>query len=384
MAKAMIVLFDSILKKVFMQSIFLSLLLLFSSFCYSEFPNPLPNQVMTINLKYDREAREIYGLNAFGSNFIEANIKGDGFEITHGRDGFIGTTGDGRYSVGMVNSDVGENFLINTIDGTRVSYYVGMIKNRMHFNARTHFYPKQTNTNCRSIPTIRDNTVNDVVFESVDPFLPTLCRVNMYYTRAYSFDDVNKSGEIKRYFKFDMNILDKLDFGTYQGQFFTTPAHIFSRYNIEKLEPYTFNITLDIEPSITVFSVDSESINFSVNKQTNQIIGKAQTGFDIRGSFHNSQAFDMTFNSSNSALCAGALCLSNSVEGTTIPYMVKVFDPATLLEKPVSRNGQKVTINADQEYRLSGGLFFEFDTDNTALSGTFNDILTVRVELKLI
>ncbi|HAS8264139.1 TPA: hypothetical protein I7679_21840 [Vibrio vulnificus] len=207
----------------------------------------------------------------------------------------------------------------------------------------------------------------------------------MYWSWGDTFsNDVTEIGFKERFFRFNRNELRKLPFGEYTGKLVSVNSDVLSIRGRLGREAYTYTVNLNVKTSVNSFNVDNDNVEFSVNKQSNQIIGKAQTGFNIRGSFHNSQAFDMTFTSLNNARCGGALYLSNTEANTQIPYQVRVLDPSTLQEKPVTRSGQKVTIFADKDFQLSGGLFFEFESDNTALSGTFTDVVTVRAELKII
>ncbi|WP_434998438.1 hypothetical protein ACRZ5S_06530 [Vibrio scophthalmi] len=356
--------------------------------------SPLPEQNITINVKYDKDTRQFYDLELFGSNYFDFQINESGFRIKHGRDGFVGMSTVWKEQwirIGVSNGgEQGVKNLVNVHTGERISYQVGLISAYFKMRATRWVAHSNNSQNCLSTQQLQSG-MNDVIFNLRDTFSSAWCNTQFWEVDHYNYgNDVRNIGNIDRMFRFSMDDIDNLSFGSYQGSFRSKGVMLHQTYsgNVQKvdeiIEFYNFTLTLEIKPSVNSFTIDSDSLNFSVNKQNSNINGKAQTGFTVQGSFLNSQAFDMTFNSSNSALCGEALCLANSAAGTTIPYMVNVFDPATLLEKPVSRSGQKVTIYADQDYRLSGGLFFEFDTDNTALSGTFNDILTVRVELKLI
>lgn len=371
--------------------------------CFSVFPtasyaswNVVPDQTISINVKYDQASREIYDLSAFGSDLIEISIiNGNEIKIKHGRDGYKGV---------VVPPSIDHRFARNSVPESRTHTLVGRATNETivvdvgRGNSQVVGLPTTVaNRNfdgdgCRITDTWTAHFSDYQVFNtktnsiySADWCLGRSVRSSQYSSFIFPSDG-GQIGYIERYFKLPIDIINKAVLDEYVGTYLSHPTADVIRIGSYDLgrELYRYVISINIKPSVNSFIIDNENINFSVNKQTSQINGKAQTGFTVQGSFLNSQAFDMTFNSANSALCGGALCLLNTLVGTTVPYTTKVFDPATLQEKPVSRNGQKVTIYADQDYRLSGGLFFEFDTENTALSGTFNDILTVRVELKLI
>lgn len=355
--------------------------------------NVLPDQIININIKYDQATQQFYDISATGSDLIELSvIDGNQIKIKHGRDGYknVFATGVIRYARNS-HSEVRSHNLIGRSTNETMAIDVGRGNSKIVGIPAAGGSRNFDGNGCQSTDTWAGGFTRYDVYHTKTNSVYSgdwcLGQGSTIQSSGYTFpNDAGQIGYIERYFKFSKDIIDNISMDEYMGIYQSHSTADVIRIGNANLgrELYRYVISMNIKPSINRFVINDESLDFSVNKQNSNINGKAQTGFTVQGSFLNSQAFDMTFNSGNSALCGGVLCLSNSAAGTTIPYMVNVFDPATLLEKPVSRSGQKVTIYADQDYRLSGGLFFEFDTDNTALSGTFNDILTVRVELKLI
>ncbi|MCY9805553.1 hypothetical protein OTK51_19190 [Vibrio scophthalmi] len=353
-------------------------------------PKPWPETHVVITAKYDPFSEELYDINVNGNERnVEVDILNDTeLKVTHGRDIYRGKTlsnGTPFYLVEDTTLDPDEILLSQGMNSDVLAVKFGTGNSVLALPPHKSGRGTEINMSCRIDGGPRNNNTEwfwgtSSINKSGDVYSKHKCQS----LTANSFNNQTIGGYstyIERYFKVDSLRAKNIPFGMYSGSYRTSPG----KYGYDKSgEVMRYTINIELLPNINNFSVDNDNIVFSVNKQSNQIVGKVQTGFNVIGSFHNSQAFDMTFNSANSVLCGGALCLSNTSAGTTIPYTTKVFDPATLQEKPVSRSGQKVTVYADQDYRLSGGLFFEFDTDNTALSGTFNDILTVRVELKLI
>lgn len=377
-----------------MKKILLFSILAYSTLSYARIPNSLQDQNITITVKYDKETQEFYDLSATGSNYFNYQIRNDGFEITHGRDGFIGAStefNNQSIRVGLdTNQDLGVKYLINTSTGAKASLDVGLLSAFFRYQGQSANAHSDNAQNCQSTSPLKQG-LNDVRFRLRDPFSYARCNTKFWFSGNHNYgSDVSNIGTIERYFRFDIDQLNKLEFGIYQGNFINQGVYLNQIFNSDPnnigrtTERYNFNVQLEIKPSINSFKVDSENLAFSVNRQHDRILGKAQTGFNIRGSFHNSQSFDLTFTSLNNASCSGSLCMINTSASTALPYTVKVLDPSTLQEKKVTRSGQKVTIDADQNYQLSSGLFFEFESDNTALSGTFNDVVTVRAELKII
>ncbi|ODS04500.1 hypothetical protein RJD39_21170 [Vibrio scophthalmi] len=358
--------------------------------------NVVPDQTININVKYDQASNQFYDLSAFGSDLIEVSIvNGNEIKIKHGRDGYKGVVVPAYESHRYTRNSFPENrshTLVGRSTNEAITIDIGRGSSKVMGMPTSNSINHYDGYGCSTTDTWTATFTNYEVFHSKtnsvysgDWCIGRYSNLSQYGSFTFP-NDGGQIGYIERYFKFSLDVINSMPLDEYVGTYLSHPTADVIRIGSSNFgrELYRYVISVNLKPSVNRFVIDNENISFSVNKQASQIKGKSQTGFDIRGSFHNSQAFDMTFNSSNSALCGEALCLLNSAAGTTIPYMVNVFDPATLLEKAVSRNGQKVTIYADQDYRLSGGLFFEFDTENTAVSGTFNDILTVRVELKLI
>ncbi|EHH0795691.1 hypothetical protein V6448_001752 [Vibrio vulnificus] len=357
--------------------------------------NIVPDQFININLNYDPLLDLLYNEKASGSDYIVTEKLND-FElkVSHGRDGYIGVRqlnynqGTGGAVWLQIRRNTGSeipSFHISNPNGKQstVDTYLG--------NSSIRYYTSEHNagsgnSNGCNISGLSENVLNTVVVtKTSSPYSSDSCFSGSYWSRAGFFsNDVTEVGFKERFFRFNRNELRKLPFGEYTGKLVSVNSDVISIRGRLGREAYTYTVNLNVKTSVNSFNVDNDNVEFSVNKQSNQIIGKAQTGFNVRGSFHNSQAFDMTFTSLNNARCGGALCLSNTEANTQIPYQVRVLDPSTLQEKPVTRSGQKVTIYADKDFQLSGGLFFEFESENTALSGTFNDVVTVRAELKII
>lgn len=358
--------------------------------------NYVPDQTINISVKYDQSSQQFYGLSASGSDLIEVSIiDGNTIKIHHGRDGYKGV---------RVPAGTSHRFARNTALETRTHALVGNST-----NGTIVVDVGRGNSKIMGLPTTSaGRNFDGIGCRTTDTWTAQFTSYQVYNTKTnsiYSGDwclgqnatlsqygdfifpsDGGQIGYVERYFKFPMDIVNKIALDEYVGIYQSAPtADVIRNGNFDLgRELYRYVISVNIKPSINSFLVDHENLIFAVNKQSTQIVGKAQTGFNIQGAFLNSQAFDLTLTSSNNALCSGELCLVNSAASTTIPYTAKVFDPSTLLEKRISRSGQKITIYSDKDYHLSGGLLFEFDTENTALSGGFNDILTVRVELKLI
>ncbi|WP_367971396.1 hypothetical protein RJD38_02860 [Vibrio scophthalmi] len=362
----------------------------FSNSSYASW-NVVPNLNLEINLKYDPYLKSFYDLTSSGSVLLDLDEVSRGeFKFKHGRDSYIGVSIPdpihGWYeniqakrhvtittlSMEGVNSGVSKRFDILTTLG--VGRYIPELIQRVAWWASAD--------GC--VATMGNSGV--IINPNSISYINSWCNSDAWGMKSNAI--LSPGGTVERYFKFPLDELNKLPFGLYSGVLNSRNQEYLSSpdrgANADGHEEYIYTVNLEVRPSITNFTVDDEYLSFSITKQKTGIIGLSQTGFNIQGAFLNSQAFDLTLTSSNNALCSGELCLSNSVASTVIPYVAKVFDPSTLLEKRISRSGQKITIYSDKDYHLSGGLLFEFDTENTALSGEFNDILTVRVELKLI
>lgn len=358
--------------------------------------NRVPDQVVHINVKYDQQARMFYDLTANGLDFTEISIIDDNqIKIRHSRDGYKGVRVPPSSSFRFVrdtyfelkNYDlvgVSKRDILPINIGRGNSKIIGMPTT----SASRYYYSNgctQSDNWTEGFVSFDAWVTKNSAFYSPDACLGMFGVTTQYADYVFPNDGA-AIGYVERYFELDLRTINKLPLDTYFGIYDSLPTADVIRIGNTDLgrEMYRYMISIELKPSINSFRIDNENLSFSVNKQSSTINGKAQTGFTVIGSFLNSQAFDMTFNSTNSSLCGGEFCLLNTSLGTTIPYTTKVFDPSTLQEKPVSKNGQKVTVYADQNYHLSGGLFFEFDTKNTNLSGTFNDLLTVMIELKLI
>ncbi|HAU8293436.1 TPA: hypothetical protein I7152_11100 [Vibrio vulnificus] len=377
-----------------MKNILIMMLILISFKSFSSW-NRVPDQTIYINAKYDQESRQFYDITASGSDWIDISlIDGNQIKIKHGRDGYKGRLiprySNHRYARNTLSESrnqtllgraVNESFVIDVGRGNSSiigipTTFIGRNYDgsgcRITDTWTAHFQPYQVSTN-------KTNSIY-----SGDWCLGASANSGQYVDYVFP-TDVTSIGFVERYFRFPLDKINNLPLDTYMGTYESSPTADVIRIGNSDLgrEAYRYIISFQIKPSINSFTVDNENIVFSVNRQNNIIVGKSQTGFNIRGSFWNSQSFDIEFLSLNNALCGGNLCLYNSSSRTTLPYTVKVLDPSTLQEKMVSRSGQKVGIDADKNYQISGGIFFEFESDNTSLSGTFNDVATLRVELKL-
>ena len=372
---------------------FLTILSLFSREAYSAW-NRVPDQTIHINAKYDQASSEIYDITATGVDFIEAFlVEGNQIQLTHSRDGYKGM----QVPVNTIYRYDRRNFV-----NARKTTLIG-VGSKESFSVDIG----EGNSSILGIPTIdvieNGDTGNGCRIEDSwhghgSPYNIVAIKTNKRYQSdwcqarsaevGFNFTfplQGAEIGTITKFFKIPLEQINRLPLGDYVGSYQSSPDSdtIWDNQLGYGHEKYTYIITLDMKPSINSFTVDNENLAFSVNRQSERILGRTQTGFNIRGNFHNSQSFELTFSSLNNALCSGSLCMSNISAGTVLPYAVKVLDPSSLQEKIVSRSGQKVTIDADKNYQLSSGLFFEFDSNNTALSGSFKDVVTVRVELKL-
>lgn len=369
--------------------------MLCSSSSYASW-NVVPDQTINISVKYDQESQQFYDLNASGSDLIDVSmVDGNAIKIKHGRDGYKGVVVP-AYSDHRFARDSRQESRSHTLFGRLTKEVITLDVGRG--NSKIMGMPTTTaernfdGIRCRTTDTWTGSFKPYEVFNTkiVSVYSFDWCLGQTAQTSQYAdFTFPNNGGAIgyiERYFKFSLDSINRMPLDEYVGTYSSHPTADVIRRGISDLgrELYRYVISINIKPSINSFIVDNENIDFLINKQSSQIIGKAQTGFKVRGSFHNSQAFNMTFSSLNNARCGGALCLSNTEANTQIPYQIRVLDPSTLQEKPVTSSGQKVTIFADKDFQLSGGLFFEFESDNTALSGTFNDVVTVRAELKII
>lgn len=369
-------------------------LLVFSITSYASW-NVLPDQTIIINAEYDQETEQFYDVNASGSDLIEISIiDGNQIKIKHGRDGYKNVQIPPRTTHRFVRNTNGESrshTLVGRSTNERINLNVGRGNSRIIGPITTHAGRQFDGGGCKTTDTWTANftpyevfhTKTNSVYQS-DWCLGQIARTTQYSTVTFP-NHGGQIGYIERYFRFPLNSMNKIPFDAYVGTYQSHPTADVIRIDNTDLgrEAYRYVITVNIKPSVNKFTVDNENISFSVNKNNDQIIGKAQTGFKIKGSFRNSQAFDMTFTSLNNALCSGALCLSNTNASSQIPYQVSVLDPSTLQEKSVSRSGQKVTIYADKDFQLTSGLHFSFDNKNKTLSGTFSDTLTIRAELKI-
>ncbi|HDZ3732066.1 TPA: hypothetical protein RSW61_003693 [Vibrio harveyi] len=378
-----------------MKKILFTVLTLTSFYSYSDW-NRVPDQTIYINAKYDQESQQFYDLSASGSDLIEISlVEGNQIKIKHGRDGYKGVIVP-AYSLYRVARNTAPESKSQILRGNSKSESFSIDVGRG--GSKVVGIPT-TNTNrafdgdgCRMSDTWTNHFQSFEVFAnktnsiySSDWCLAPRNRSSQYNSFVFPSNG-GQIGFIERYFRFPINKINNLPLDSYSGTYESYPTADVIRSGNTDLgrEMYRYIISFEIRPSINSFIVDNENLAFSVNRQHDRILGKAQTGFNIRGSFHNSQSFDFTFTSLNNASCSGSLCMINTSASTALPYTVKVLDPSTLQEKKVTRSGQKVTIDADQNYQLSSGLFFEFESDNTALSGTFYDVVTVRAELKII
>ncbi|MGD1448230.1 hypothetical protein [Vibrio harveyi] len=375
-----------------MKKIILLVALVFSSYGFGRVPEgALPEQNITINIKYDKNERRFFDVSATGSQYLDFDVRDDGFVLTHGRDGLIGVrTEVNQQGIAAFVMNRGENRaqLTNTSNGSVVPFQVGLVSSSIRILMENKFFGSATSSNCNR-QNFQEYSTTNVKFILQDPFSASSCRTESFYSSNYNFgDNVINIGLIERFFRFDMKALDELEFGVYEGIFSDNSSSFIRldyldgrQYNVG--EVYNFRIRLEMMPSINSFSVDNDNLAFLVTRQRNEIVGKAQTGFNVRGSFYNSQSFSLSFTSLNSAMCQGALCMINGDTGMVLPYTVGVLDPVTLQDKLVTRSGQQITVDADKKFQLFSRLFFEFESFDTALSGTFNDTITLRVEMKL-
>ncbi|MED7816346.1 hypothetical protein VYI99_08765 [Vibrio cholerae] len=369
-------------------------LIVFSITSYASW-NVVPDQTIIINAEYDQETEQFYDVNASGSDLIEISIiDGNQIKIKHGRDGYKNVVIPERTEHRFARNTTAENRLHTLVGRSTneiINLDVGRGNSRIFGVPTTAVGGAHDGSGCKTTDTWTQHFTHYEVFHTKtnsvyqsDWCLGRNARSTQYAATTLP-NNGGQIGYIERYFRFPLNSMNKIPFDAYVGTYHSLPTADVLREGNSNLgrEAYRYIITVNIKPSVNIFTVDNENISFSVNKNNNQIIGKAQTGFNIKGSFHNSQAFDMTFTSLNNALCSGALCLSNTNSSSQIPYQVSVLDPSTLQEKAVSQSGQKATIYADKDFQLSSGLYFSFDNKNKTLSGTFSDTLTIRAELKI-
>lgn len=373
-----------------MKKIIISLAVVFSSCSFARIPDVMPDQNITINVKYDKDEKKFFDFSATGSQFIDFQLRDDGFVITHGRDGFLGLcTEFNQQGIAAMVTNKGANQiqLASTSTGSTIPVQVGLVSSSIKMLTGPGFFGQPSNNNCnwQDFP---GWDVGDIKFYLNNPFESSWCTTTSFFSHDYCFgNNVNNIGLIERFFRFDMRALDESEFGVYESTFSDNSSYIrldyFDHPTVNVMEMYRFRIRVEMMPSINSFSVDNENLAFLVTRQKDKITGKAQTGFNIRGSFYNSQSFNLSFTSLNNARCEGALCMFNSETGKVIPYKVGVLDPVTLQNKLVTRNDQSITIDADKKFQLHSGLLFEFEDFDTALSGTFNDTVTLRAEMSL-
>ncbi|MCV3262650.1 hypothetical protein OGZ01_05210 [Vibrio harveyi] len=161
-----------------MKKILLFSILAYSTLSYARIPNSLQDQNITITVKYDKETQEFYDLSATGSNYFNYQIRNDGFEITHGRDGFIGAStefNNQSIRVGLdTNQDLGVKYLINTSTGAKASLDVGLLSAFFRYQGQSANAHSDNAQNCQSTSPLKQG-LNDVRFRLRDPFF--LCPV---------------------------------------------------------------------------------------------------------------------------------------------------------------------------------------------------------------
>ncbi|TWD40947.1 hypothetical protein FB440_104110 [Vibrio crassostreae] len=362
---------------------------LFLPFCSYSFNQATP-KVVNINASYDPYLKEFYDITYSGLSYIDiVQESNNEILIKHSRDGYMGRSAPAgqEYFISRITSRVTPKAVIVGPEDT-INIDASFGTNTLFGFPRSAFGAAPGGTGCSITFNTGDNFVSFVsTVHQATRYADARCfgyrhRVTQYASQGFP-NSAQDIGTVELFLRF--NGIENKTFGTYSGSYITNSSDTYVKFPTDEIgnEMYTYNINLKIIPNINILTVDSNSLIYKVNRENTKIVGKVNTAFTLKGAFHNSQSFDMTFTSLNNAQCSGDLCMSNPSAGTVLPYTVKILDPSTLQEKTISRNAQKVTISADKDYQLSSGLFFEFDTNKTSLSGTFNDTMTLRAELKL-
>ncbi|MET2851039.1 hypothetical protein ABXV24_04085 [Vibrio owensii] len=356
--------------------------------------NVVPDQVFNINAKYDQYKKEFYDLVLTGPEGGSVQILSNNeILINHGRNGFVNRTVSNRTRVQYIRNTYLEPRFITMIGsksrqeikidvGLRTTQHYGpalqqnfgggnMVNgcNITYPNGLQPFFQFWMNGNLTG-DLYSGNNCQSIVFDTFSATFPNSAR---------------GVGFVERIFKFDENKLNTVTFDKYQVTYRTNPRsdYLYDVNTGSGHEVYQYNISIDIVSNINSIDVESSNLVFSVSKANGLVKGYAQTGFKVDGAFHNSQAFDISFTSLNSSQCQGEFCLRNSDSNKTIKYKVNVLDPGTLTSLDFYKNNEKKTIYSDNIQNLNGTLKFEFQSNDSSLSGNFTDVISMLVAIKI-
>lgn len=352
------------------------------------FRNPIPEQTLNVQIKYDPFQDEVYEMSIIGTARADIEQVSHGeFKLTHSRDGYNGYNVAWEPWFVTYNRDFKSTVLKLNSENDSIDAKVGSGNATLLMPYMTTITNNQTiSNNCSSIIETNNghrNWATTTVHGS--PYDNSRCRSLKYYPGETDFSgNPLDHGYIERYFKIDPYILKNAKFGSYIGTHIDSTDYVLNvNSGYQNFENYIYNVTLLIQPNLQALEFDKETLNLDVYRTENSIVGKGEVGFNVNGSFRDKQKFDIIITSIN-ACDDRKLCMNNAITDKDIPYEVTITDPYTSTSKKISKNGEKISINAKNDFYLSSKALFDFETHDTSHQGIYEDTIMFQIALDLI
>ncbi|KFA99253.1 hypothetical protein [Vibrio sp. ER1A] len=344
-----------------------------------------------MKIKYDPSSGEFYDLKFLNSlhSSIE-KLSSSEIKVIHTTDNLLGTTVGGVVDQGIVNTlSANKNFSLTSTSGhyPPITGETGIKKAQLYaiYQGNTYYYPG-FNNGCSTA--YRTGSVYELTV--IDPYKGALCLTTLYIGLGSTYTSDPTASFIERYFKFDLNQLNDAGYGTYKGTYIANNqamtyyqgAHPQNTWNVT--QNYIYHITVEIISSLAEITVTNPNLNFSVSKKNNYIEAYAETSFNINGFFNDYSKINITVTSANAGQCKNSnLCLYNASSNMSIPYELEIFEGSnstTAKFKYSNDTGYIVPSHRNHSY---GNMRFSLLSNESGLTGKFNDVLTIRASLPL-